>query len=104
MFPIGNKPAIHYIVEEAMKSGIEQILIVLSSRKNLIVDYFDYSLELEAFLEREQKVELLKKYNIPNIQIHYVRQPYARGLGEAIKLGETFIGNHPFAVLCRMIS
>lgn len=99
MFPIGNKPAIHYIVEEAMKSGIEQILIVLSSRKNLIVDYFDYSLELEAFLEREQKVELLKKYNIPNIQIHYVRQPYARGLGEAIKLGETFIGNHPFAVL-----
>lgn len=49
MFPIGNKPAIHYIVEEAVNSGIEQILIVLSSRKDLIVDYFDYSLELEAF-------------------------------------------------------
>lgn len=55
MFPIGNKPAIHYIVEEAVKSGIEQILIVISSRKDLIVDYFDYSLELEAFLEKEKK-------------------------------------------------
>ncbi|HFK1784773.1 MULTISPECIES: UTP--glucose-1-phosphate uridylyltransferase [Bacillus cereus group] len=99
MFPIGNKPAIHYIVEEAVNSGIEQILIVLSSRKDLIVDYFDYSLELEAFLEKEKKTHLLKGLAIPNVQIHYIRQPYARGLGEAIKLGETFIGNEPFAVL-----
>ncbi len=99
MFPIGNKPAIHYIVEEAVKSGIEQILIVLSSRKDLIVDYFDYSLELEAFLEKEKKAHLLKELAIPNVQIHYIRQPYARGLGEAIRLGETFIGNEPFAVL-----
>ncbi|HDR4572475.1 UTP--glucose-1-phosphate uridylyltransferase [Bacillus cytotoxicus] len=99
MFPIGNKPAIHYIVEEAVKSGIEQILIVVSKRKNLIVDYFDHSLELEAFLEREQKSYLLKSFVIPDIQILYTRQPYARGLGEAIKLGEAFIGNEPFAVL-----
>ncbi|MBC6972162.1 UTP--glucose-1-phosphate uridylyltransferase [Bacillus sp. Xin] len=99
MFPIGNKPAIHYIVEEAVKSGVEQILIVLSRTKNLIVDYFDYSLELEAFLKREDKSHLLNEFSIPDIQIHYTRQPYARGLGEAIKLTETFIGNDPFAVL-----
>ncbi|PGW18304.1 UTP--glucose-1-phosphate uridylyltransferase [Bacillus cereus] len=99
MFPIGNKPAIHYIVEEAVKSGVEQILIVLSSRKDLIVDYFDQSLELEAFLEKEKKSHLLKELTVPKIQIHYIRQPYAKGLGEAIKLGETFIGNEPFAVL-----
>lgn len=56
MFPIGNKPAIHYIVEEAVNSGIEQILIVLSSRKDLIVDYFDYSLELRLFRKRKKPI------------------------------------------------
>jgi UTP--glucose-1-phosphate uridylyltransferase len=99
MFPIGVKPAIHYIVQEAVEAGIEQILIIVSRTKNLIVEYFDHSLELEAFLEKENKAHLLKDLSIPNVQILYTRQPYARGLGDAIRLGKTFIGNEPFAVL-----
>lgn len=62
MFPIGNKPAIHYIVEEAVKSGVEQILIVLSSRKDLIVDYFDQSLELEAFWKKRKIASVKRAY------------------------------------------
>ncbi|MET3699136.1 UDP-glucose pyrophosphorylase [Bacillus oleivorans] len=99
MFPIGEKPAIQYIVEEAIASGIQEILIIVSRAKNLIVDYFDHSLELEAFLERKNKDHLLKEMEIPNIQIHYTRQPYARGLGDAIRLGASFAHNEPFAVL-----
>jgi UTP--glucose-1-phosphate uridylyltransferase len=99
MFPIGVKPAIHYVVEEAMKSGIEQILMVVSRKKNMIVDYFDHSLELEAFLEKENKQYLLANKLIPDIEIHYVRQPYAKGLGDAVKLGKSFVGNDPFAIL-----
>lgn len=99
MFPIGVKPAIHYVVEEAVQSGIEQILIVVSRTKSLIVDYFDQSLELETFLEKVNKSYLLKEFSIPNVQIHYTRQPYARGLGDAIRLGEAFVQKEPFAVL-----
>ena len=99
MFPIGEKPAIQYIVEEAIASGIQEILIIVSRTKNLIVDYFDHSLELEAFLEKKNKDHLLKEMEIPNIQIHYTRQPYARGLGDAIRLGSSFAHNEPFAVL-----
>lgn len=99
LFPIGVKPAIHYVVEEAMASGIEEILIVVSRSKNLIVDYFDRSLELEAFLEQKRKTHLLEKLQFPNIHIQYTRQTYARGLGDAILLGKQFVGNEPFAVL-----
>ncbi|MFE7063512.1 UTP--glucose-1-phosphate uridylyltransferase [Sutcliffiella sp. NPDC057660] len=99
MFPIGVKPAIHYVVEEAIESGIEEILIIVSRKKNMIVDYFDHSLELEAFLERENKQHLIDLIPIPSVPLHYVRQPYAKGLGDAIRLGKTFIGNEPFAVL-----
>jgi UTP--glucose-1-phosphate uridylyltransferase len=99
MFPIGVKPAIHYIVEEAAASGIEQILMIVSRRKNLIVDYFDHSLELEAFLEKENKSHLMQDFDFPNVQIQYIRQPYAKGLGDAIRLGKEFVGNEPFAVL-----
>ncbi|MBM7704383.1 UTP--glucose-1-phosphate uridylyltransferase [Metabacillus iocasae] len=99
MFPVGVKPAIHYIVEEAMEAGIEQILMIVSRKKSMIVDYFDHSLELETFLERENKQHLLETNPIPDIQIHYTRQPYAKGLGDAIRLGKTFVGNDPFAVL-----
>jgi UTP--glucose-1-phosphate uridylyltransferase len=99
MFPIGVKPAVHYIVEEAAASGIEQILMIVSRRKNLIVDYFDHSLELEAFLEKENKRHLIQDFSIPNVQIQYIRQPYAKGLGDAIRLGKSFVGNEPFAVL-----
>lgn len=99
MFPVGVKPAIQYVVEEAIESGIEDILIIVSRTKSMIVDYFDYSLELEAFLEKENKKHLLDQYSIPSIQIHYTRQPYAKGLGDAVHLGKTFVGNEPFAVL-----
>jgi UTP--glucose-1-phosphate uridylyltransferase len=99
MFPIGEKPAIHYIVEEAVASGIEQILVVVSRTKSLIVDYFDTSLELESFLEKENKTHLIKELSIPDVQIYYTRQQYAKGLGDAINLGKEFINNEPFAVL-----
>lgn len=99
MFPILGKPAIHYIVEEAVASGIEEILIVVSRNKNMILDYFDRSLELEAFLEKANKENLLKKINLPKVHIQYVRQPYAEGLGDAIYLGKQFVEGEPFAVL-----
>jgi UTP--glucose-1-phosphate uridylyltransferase len=99
MFPIGVKPAIQFVVEEAIESGIEEILIVVSRTKNLIVDYFDHSLELEAFLEKKNKTHLLKKDFVPNIQLYYTRQPYAKGLGDAVRLGKWFVGNEPFAIL-----
>ena len=99
MFPVGLKPAIEYVVEEAVSSGIEQILMIVSRSKNLIVDYFDQSLELEMFLERSNKTSLLNRMKLPNIQILYTRQPFAKGLGDAIRLGKNFIGNDPFAVL-----
>ncbi|WP_270181665.1 UTP--glucose-1-phosphate uridylyltransferase [Alkalihalobacillus sp. CinArs1] len=99
MFPICGKPAIHYVVEEAVASGIEEILIIISRTKNLIMDYFDHSLELEAFLERVNKTHLLKKTEVPNVSIQYVRQSHAKGLGDAISLAKSFTGEDPFAVL-----
>ena len=99
MFPINGRPAIHYIVEEAADAGIEEILIVVSRNKNMILDYFDRSLELEAFLEKTNKQHLLEEIETPNIHIQYVRQPYAEGLGDAVKLGRHFVGEEPFAVL-----
>ncbi|GAA0340596.1 UTP--glucose-1-phosphate uridylyltransferase [Bacillus carboniphilus] len=99
MFPIGEKPAIQYIVEEAMNSGIEEILMVVSRAKNIIVDYFDHSLELEAFLARKNKKYLLEELEFPKIQIHYTRQPYAKGLGDAVLLGKQFAQGDPVAVL-----
>lgn len=99
MFPIGGKPAIHYIVEEAAASGIEEILMVVSRNKNLLVDYFDRSLELEAFLEKKNKLNLMEEARVPNIHIQYIRQPYADGLGGAVYLGRYFAHNEPVAVL-----
>jgi UTP--glucose-1-phosphate uridylyltransferase len=99
MFPICGKPAIDFLVEEAIQSGIEQILIVVSRSKNMILDYFDRSLELEAHLIAKHKEHLIKEISLPNVHIQYVRQPYARGLGEAILLGKNFAGNEPFAVM-----
>ncbi|MBS4213305.1 UTP--glucose-1-phosphate uridylyltransferase [Neobacillus rhizophilus] len=99
MLPVGFKPAIHYIVEEAVQSGIEQVLIVTSNSKNAIMDYFDHSLELETLLRSKNKEYLLKHLELPNAEIFYTRQSYARGLGDAIRLGKEFIGNEPFGVL-----
>lgn len=99
MFPINGRPAIHYIVEEAVAAGIEEILIVVSRNKNMILDYFDRSLELETFLEQTNKQHLIEKVPIPNIHIQYVRQPFSEGLGDAVSLGRKFVGEEPFAVL-----
>ncbi|RYM02217.1 UTP--glucose-1-phosphate uridylyltransferase [Sporolactobacillus sp. THM7-7] len=99
MFPINNKPSIQYVVEEAIAAGIDQILIVVSRSKNMIVDYFDDSLELEMFLQKANKSALLDKVKRPNIQIFYTRQAYAGGLGQAVRLGKEFVGNDPFAVM-----
>ncbi len=99
MFPIGGRPAIDFIIEEAEKAGITEVLIILSRTKTMIMDYYDRSLELETFLEYKNKTELLDKIKLPNVQIQYVRQPFANGLGDAIKLAKPFVGNDPFAVL-----
>jgi UTP--glucose-1-phosphate uridylyltransferase len=99
MFPICGRPAIDFLVDEAVKSGIEQILIIVSRSKNMIMDYFDHSMELEAHIKANNKENLLKELSLPNVHIQYVRQSYARELGEAVLLGKHFAGGAPFAVM-----
>ncbi|MEH7385247.1 sugar phosphate nucleotidyltransferase, partial [Bacillus sp. JJ1521] len=77
----------------------EQILMIISRTKNLIVDYYDRSLELEAFLEQQNKQHLLNTLELPNVKIYYMRQFYPKGLGHAVSLAKNFIGNDPFAIL-----
>jgi UTP--glucose-1-phosphate uridylyltransferase len=101
MLPIVDKPTIQYIIEEAVASGIEDILIVSGRGKRAIEDHFDRSLELEANLSSKQKWEELE--TIQQISelanIHYIRQKEPLGLGHAIWSARKFIGNEPFAVL-----
>jgi UTP--glucose-1-phosphate uridylyltransferase len=99
MLPICGRPAIDFLIEEAIQSGIEQILIVVSRSKNMILDYFDRSLELEAHLKATHKEYLINEISVPNVHIQFVRQPTARGLGDAILLGKHFVGDEPFAVM-----
>ncbi|HEY5575182.1 MAG TPA: UTP--glucose-1-phosphate uridylyltransferase, partial [Clostridiaceae bacterium] len=101
MLPIVDKPTIQYIVEEAVASGIEEILIITGRNKRAIEDHFDKSVELENELELHNKNELLKMVrDISNIaDIYYVRQKEPRGLGHAISCARTFVGNEPFAVM-----
>lgn len=101
MLPIVDKPTIQYIVEEAIKSGIEDIIIVTGRNKRAIEDHFDRSMELEAFLEKNAKDELLDLVQdiAQMADIYYVRQKEALGLGHAIYSARKFIGNEPFAVL-----
>ena len=101
MFPIIDKPTIHFIVEEAIKSGITDILIIVSSNKNSILDYFDYNYELEQKLLKANKTNLYNLIrDIPNmVNIQYVRQKEALGLGHAIMLAESFANNEPIAIL-----
>lgn len=101
MLPIIDKPTIHYIVEEAVASGIEEILIVTSRTKKAIEDYFDKSIELEMELENKEKQELLDTVQqISDIaNIYYIRQKEPKGLGHAILTTKSFVGNEPFAVL-----
>ncbi|MCE7792390.1 UTP--glucose-1-phosphate uridylyltransferase GalU [Salipaludibacillus sp. CUR1] len=101
MLPIVDKPTIQYIVEEAIKSGIEDIIIVSGRGKRAIVDHFDKSYELEETLLKKQKMKLLDEIQgISNMaNIHYIRQKEPKGLGHAISCAKHFIGDEPFAVL-----
>ncbi len=101
MLPIVDKPTIQYIIEEAVASGIEDIIIVTGRNKRSIEDHFDKSIELELELEKKNKTELLEMVRkISDMaNIHYIRQKEPRGLGHAILTARHFIGNEPFAVL-----
>lgn len=101
MLPIVDKPTLQYIIEEAINSGIEEILIVTGRSKKSIEDHFDRSVELELELEQKGKKEMLKMVqDISNmVNIHYIRQKEPKGLGHAIHCAKSFIGNEPFAVL-----
>ena len=100
MLPIVDKPTIQYIVEEIRSSGIDQILIISGHAKRAIEDHFDSSPELEQHLYESGKVNLLKEIRkISDIKIHYVRQKYMRGLGDAILCAKDFIDGEPFGVI-----
>lgn len=100
MLPIGDKPTIQYIVEEAVLSGIEDIIIVTGKGKRAIEDHFDTNFELEDNLIKKGKIELLEKVrNSSKIELHYIRQKEPKGLGHAVWTARKFIGNEPFAVL-----
>lgn len=100
MMPVVDTPSIQFIVEEAIKSGIEDILIVTGKGKNAIEDHFDANFSLEENLKEKGKdrlLETVKSTTIPSI--HYVRQAYPKGLGDAILQAEAFVGDEPFVVL-----
>ncbi|MEC0264417.1 UTP--glucose-1-phosphate uridylyltransferase GalU [Paenibacillus anseongense] len=100
MLPIVDKPTIQYIVEEAVESGIEDIIIVTGKGKRAIEDHFDNSFELEQNLFEKQKFDLLTEVQKSSkVDIHYIRQKEPRGLGHAIWCARKFIGDEPFAVL-----
>lgn len=100
MLPIVDKPTIQYIVEEAVASGIEDIIIVTGKGKRSIEDHFDHAFELENNLFSKGKFDLLDEVRrSSNVEIHYIRQKEAKGLGHAVWCARNFIGNEPFAVL-----
>lgn len=101
MLPIVDKPTIQYIIEEAVESGIEEILIITGKGKRAIENHFDKSLKLELALVEKGKDDLLElvRHISDMVDIHYVRQKDPRGLGHAIYCAKTFVGNEPFAVL-----
>lgn len=99
MLPIVDKPTIQYIVEEAIASGIEDIIIVTGKTKRAIEDHFDSNFELEKALEESGKYDLLDRVREAEIDIHYIRQHEPKGLGHAIWCARKFIGDEPFAVL-----
>ena len=100
MYPIIDKPAIEYIIEEALESGITEILVITNRNKEIIENYFDNNPELENFLIKKNKENLLKKINKnSNLNIYFTRQHDSKGLGHAVLCAESFVGNEPFAVL-----
>ncbi|SFS38846.1 UTP--glucose-1-phosphate uridylyltransferase GalU [Paenibacillus sp. 453mf] len=100
MLPIVDKPTIQYIIEEAVASGIEDIIIVTGKGKRAIEDHFDNAFELEHTLQIKGKFELLEEVRkSSNVDIHYIRQKEPKGLGHAVWCARNFIGDEPFAVL-----
>ncbi len=101
MLPIVDKPAIQYIVEEAVKAGIEDILIITNRGKGIMEDHFDYSPELEARLLAGNKLSILEQVQAPAklANIYFIRQKETKGLGHAVMCARSFVGNEPFAVL-----
>ena len=101
MLPIVDKPTIQYIVEEAVESGIEDIIIVTGKGKRAIEDHFDSAFELEYNLMEKKKLELLEevKRSTNLVDIHYIRQKEPKGLGHAVWSARKFVGDEPFAVL-----
>ncbi|WP_423408388.1 UTP--glucose-1-phosphate uridylyltransferase GalU [Heyndrickxia sp. MSNUG] len=101
MLPIVDKPTIQYIVEEAIASGIEDIIIVTGKGKRAIEDHFDFAHELEQNLMEKGKLDILEKvrYSTNLADIHYIRQKEPKGLGHAVWCARNFIGDEPFAVL-----
>ncbi|WP_446897312.1 UTP--glucose-1-phosphate uridylyltransferase GalU [Clostridium sp. LBM24168] len=101
MLPIVDKPIIQYIVEEAVSSGIEEILIITGRNKKSIEDHFDKSIELENELKTSNKNSLLKLVQDISrmVDIYYIRQKEPRGLGDAVNLAKSFVDGEPFAVM-----
>lgn len=100
MLPIVDKPTIQFIVEEALKSGIEDILVITGKSKRSIEDHFDSNFELEYNLEHKGKTDLLKLVNDTTaINLHFIRQSHPRGLGDAVLQAKAFVGNEPFVVM-----
>ena len=100
MLPIVDKPCIQYIIEEAIDSGIEDILIITGRNKRAIEDHFDRAVELELMLKAQGKYDLLGLVQeLSRVTIHYVRQKEPKGLGHAVLCAKHFVGDEPFAVL-----
>ena len=100
MLPIVDKPTIQFIVEEALNSGIEDILIVTGKGKRPIEDHFDANLELEMNLREKGKTELLKLVEeTTDVNLHFIRQSHPKGLGHAVLQAKAFVGNEPFVVM-----
>lgn len=101
MLPIVDKPTLQFIIEEAIDSGIEEILIITGRNKSSIENHFEKSVELELELERSGKIKLLEGVRKISdmVNIHYIRQKEPKGLGHAIHCAKSFIGDEPFAVL-----
>lgn len=101
MIPIVDKPAIQYIVEEAVAAGITDILIITNRGKGIIEDHFDHSIELENMLLKRERYDTLKELDsLANMaNIYFIRQKETRGLGDAVLRAREFVGNEPFAVL-----
>ncbi|HEY5583314.1 MAG TPA: UTP--glucose-1-phosphate uridylyltransferase, partial [Ruminiclostridium sp.] len=101
MLPIVDKPTLQYIIEEAVNSGIEEILIITGRNKKSIEDHFDKSVELELELVNKHKDALLKQVrDISNmVNLYFIRQKEPKGLGHAINCARSFVGNEPFAVM-----